>query len=315
MGSTGGQGESGSAAFGQTQRSSETERSVLRSARTRANTEANAARHAQLPLQPQPRGDAQRRKCGLAVAPSLHENDVAQRARALWAADRVAGRLARAVSMVRDGKQPTDPEMLLAALDKYKHIVTDVDVKVAEKRELKAAQQQSRAGRIEAQRVAEQEKAARCRASRQAAEAARARARSERENQRTRQADDRLETKRQAEIERRTRQVQELVDAEWDKEQQHVKQASARELQRRQDARAVQEREHRELVQSEGQRRGRCVAALEREQAQREESDPQVIKALPGHPGLLGGHSKNIAPYAQQQRPLRFQLRRWQHPD
>jgi hypothetical protein len=73
----------------------------------------------------------------------------------------------------------------------------------------------------------------------------------------------------------------------------------------------VQEREHRELVQAEEQRRGRCLAALEREQVQREESDPQVIKALPGHPGLLGGHSKNIAPYAQQQRPLRRLVGPW----
>jgi IgA-specific serine endopeptidase len=302
---------------GQMMRLSETERSE-RSARTRANTEANAARQASAP-QLQPRGDAQRRKHqggGQADAPSLAEQDeIAQRARALWAADRVAGRLARAVALVRDGKPPNDPELLLAALDKYKHIVTDVDAKVAEKRSLRTAQQQSRTGKIEAQRVAEEEKVQRCQASRMAAEAARTRAKSEREGRRTSRADGILEAKRQAEIDRRARQMRELVDAEWDKEQQHVKLANAREMQRRQDARAVQEREHRELVQAEEQRRGRCLAALEREQVQREESDPQVIKALPGHPGLLGGHSKNIAPYAQQQRPLRFQLRRWQHPD
>ena len=297
-------------------RLSETERSE-RSARTRANTEANAARQASAP-QPQPRGDAQRRKHqgGPADAPSLAEQEeIAQRARALWAADRVAGRLARAVALVRDGKPPNDPELLLAALDKYKHIVTDLDAKVAEKRSLRAAQQQSRTGKIETQRIAEEEKVQRCQASRMAAEAERTRAKSEREGRRTSRADGILEAKRQAEIDRRARQMRELVDAEWDKEQQHIKLANAREMQRRQDARAVQEREHRELVQAEEQRRGRCLAALEREQVQREESDPQVIKALPGHPGLLGGHSKNIAPYAQQQRPLRFQLRRWQHPD
>ena len=282
-----------------------------------ANTKINASQGNDL-HHARTQGEEQRRKHQrfASDAPSLAAQDeVAQKARMLWAADRVAGRLARAVALVRDGKQPKDPEMVLAALEKLSHVVTDVDEKVAIKRSMKAAQHKSRTDAVEAKRNAEDERAARIFTARKAAEAARSVVRNDRETRRIEQVENRIENKRSTEIVRRTRQVQELVEKEWEREQQHVHLIRTNEVQRRQSARAVQQREREEEVQKEEQRRRRCVSALEREQAKKEASDPQVIKALPGHPALLGGHTRNIAPYAQQHRPLRYQLGRWQHPD
>lgn len=224
-------------------------------------------------------------------------------------------RLAKAVSMVRDGKQTQDAALLLAALAKYEGGVYDVEERVAEKRSQKNAQEMHRRDGIDKQRKAEEEKERTYALAKQSAQNARTNIRSELEFKQIQRAEEVIATKRAEETNRRARLVQELVDKEWDKEQQHVNLISTREVARRQSARAVQEREHAELVHIDEQRRRRCVTALEKQQGRREDSDAQVIKALPGHPALRQGHAKDIAPYVQQQRPLRFQLRRWQHPD
>ena len=298
----------------QTAQSSDTDRG--RGQQTQANTVINANILAAPPVQHL----VERQKAKASVfqgdAPSLDAQDVvARKARQLWAADRVAGRLAKAVSLVRDGKQPKDPELLLAALEKFNDAVWDADEKVAITRSRKAAQEQLRRDAIEKQRVAEEEKEMQFAAHKQNAEAARAKLRREREEKRMQLSDTRIEQKRTVEINRRTSQVKELVDKEWNKEQQYVSLIRTREQERRQSVRAVQQHDHDELVGIESHRRARCVSALEAQQNLKEARDPQVIKALPGHPALLGGHTKNIAPYAQQHRPMRFQLRRWSNPD
>ena len=243
------------------------------------------------------------------------QDEVARKARELWAADRVAGRLAKAVAMLNDGKKPNDPLLLLEALAKFKDVEHDTEVKVANKREKKAAEETLRRNAMEAQRVAEEEKRARYVHEKQSAESARKAMKSERETKFMQATEEKLNRKRTEEADRRTRQVRELVDKEWEKEQQHMSLARERERERRKSARVVQERDHESLVLFESEQRRRFVKALETEQVRKEARDPQVIKALPGHPALLGGHTKNIAPYAMQLRPMRYQLRRWQFLD
>ena len=216
--------------------------------------------------------------------------------------------------MVRDGKQPQDPALLLAALAKYKGVIYDVEGKVAEKRSQKNAEEQRRRDAIENQRIAEEEKEKMHALAKQSAENSRVNVRIQRESKRIQRADDIMATRRAAETQRRTRLVHELVEMEEIREQQHVHLIRNREVDRRQSMNVRQEREAAELVHLDEHRRRRCVAALETQQARKEASDPQAIKALPGHPALRKGHAKDIAPYVQQQRPLQFQLRRWQHP-
>ena len=273
-----------------------------------ANTAANANRRVVVT-----RSDRQRQKCRNDPAEATQE-EIAAKARQLWAADRVAARLARAVNLVRDGKVVSDPELLLAAVEKFQGVVYDADEKMAERCSRLAAQESGRRQATEAQRKAQQDKEANRRLLKQAAEAARQALRSEREMQRSEKATEMIETKRTRELARRNRDEQELVEKEWTKEQEHVHASSSRELQRREGARALQEREHKELVRRDDARRRKRVEMLETEQMLKEAADPQVLKALPGSAALLGGHRKNIAPYAQQQRQHIYQLSRWQYP-
>ena len=277
---------------------------------TRANANLLAASQ-----QPQPLGDRQRQKHQVLptdMALRAAQDDVAQKARMLWAADRVACRLAKAVSLVRDGRQPKDPEMVLAALEKFKYAVHDADEKVVLTRSRKAEEAKRRREAVEAKRDAEDAKMEAIAAHRKAAEESRTCLRRERENARIQRAESIVEAKRDAELQRRTRMVKELVEKDWEKEQQHVHTARLREVHRRQSARALQEREAAEVEQFDVQRRQRTIVRLEKEAGLREAADPQVIKALPGHPAKLGGHSKNIAPYAMQLRDHGYQLSRWQ---
>ena len=84
-----------------------------------------------------------------------------------------------------------------------------------------------------------------------------------------------------------------------------------REVERRKHFRQVQEREAEELEHADGRMRALRVAQLEKEQENREATDAQVIKALPGHHAKLMGHAKNIAPYALQLREHGYRLSRW----
>lgn len=297
-----------------TVQSSDTER--RRGHQTQANTAINANLLAAQPLQHRVERQTAKHQVFPGDAPSLEAQDVvARKARQLWAADRVAGRLAKAVSLVRDGKQPNDPELLLAALKKFNDVGWDADEKVAMTRSRKAAQEQLRREAMEKQRDTEEEKELQVAAHKQAGEAAREKLRREREEKRIQLSDTRIKQKRTVEINRRTTLVTELVDKEWNKEQQYVSLIRNREQERRQSARVVQQRDYDEIVAIESQRRERCVSSLEAQQDLKEARDLQVIKALPGHPALLGGHRKDIAPYAQQHRPMRFHLRRWTNPD
>lgn len=277
---------------------------------TRANANPSAASQRAQPL-----GDRQRQKHQLLptdTAPGVAQ-DVAQKARMLWAADRVACRLARAVSLVRDGKQPKDAEMVLAALETFKHAVHDADERVALARSRKAEEVKRRRDAVEAQRVAADAKIEGFAAHRKAARESRTSLQREREKARIQRAESILEAKRDAEVQRRTRMVEELVDKEWEKEQQHVHSARQREVQRRQSAHSLQDREAAELEELDAQRRTRTIVRLEKEQGLREAADPQVIKAMSGHPAKLGGHTKSIAPYATQLRDHGYRLSRWQH--
>lgn len=274
-----------------------------------ANTVANSNRRVVVTC-----SDRQRQKHRNDPAEATQE-EIAAKARQLWAADRVAARLARAVSLVRDGKVVSDPELLLAAVEKFQGVVYDADEKMAERSSRLAAQESGRRQAIEAQRKAQEDKEANRRLQKQAAEAARQAVRSEREKLRSEKATELIETKRTRELARRNRNEQELVEKEWIKEQEHVLASAARELQRREGARALQELEHKELVRGDEARRRRRVEMLESEQILKEAADPQVIKALPGSAALLGGHKKNIAPYVSQQRQHIYQLSRWQYPE
>ena len=283
--------------------------------RLQVNTEANAHTRRAAATN----GERQRQKHQYAAArddPSrAAADDVAVKARQLWAADRVAGRLARAVNLVRDGKAVKDPELLLAAIEKYKDVIYDTNEKMAERCSRLAAKEARRRNAMEAERTAQEDREASWRASKQEAEAARATSRTERESKRAQRAAEIIDAKRTRELTRRNREVEELVEREWTREQQHLHTCQSREAQRRENARAVQEREHWELVRSDEARRLRRVDQLETEQTAREAADPQVIKALPGSVALLGGHKKNIAPYAQQHRQHLYHLSRWQHPE
>lgn len=227
----------------------------------------------------------------------------------------MAGRLARAVNLVRDGKAVKDPELLLAAIDKYKDVIYDTNEKMAAKCSRLAAQEASRRNAVEVERTAQEARQASWRASKQEAEAARVASRKELESKRAQRAAEIIDSKRTKELTRRNREAEELVEREWTREQQHLSTCQSREVQRREAARAVQEREHWELVRSDEARRRRRVDQLETEQTVKEAADAQVIKALPGSAALLGGHKKNIAPYAQQHRRHLYHLSRWQHPE
>jgi len=239
------------------------------------------------------------------------QDEVAEKARALWAADRVACRLAKAVSLVRDGKQPKDGEMVLAALEKFKAMETDLEQKVAATRSRRADAAAQRADAILQQREAGEAKEASVAQKKKAAAAARQAIRSERERRQLQRSECIAEKRRAAELNRRKEQQEVYVEREWKTQQSHVHARVMREVERRKHFRQVQEREAEELEHADGRMRALRVAQLEKEQENREATDAQVIKALPGHHAKLMGHAKNIAPYALQLREHGYRLSRW----
>jgi hypothetical protein len=124
-----------------------------------------------------------------------------------------------------------------------------------------------------------------------------------------------LKRKQEVENLRVERLRRDLVEQEDERIKLVDETSRAREVQRRIDAAALQERQHQELCERDEVKRERRKAWEQEHQHDKERRDPQVVRASPGHPALMQGHPKMIAPYAMQQRPMLARLNRWKHPD
>lgn len=126
--------------------------------------------------------------------------------------------------------------------------------------------------------------------------------------------DDVLKRRRETEERRREQDVEELICKEDERIKLVDESSRAREVKRRETAAVRQEKDYLEVVTKESAKRAVRKAWEEEVRRAAERSDPQVVRADPGNPSVMKGHSKMIAPYAMQQRPMLARLGRWKHP-
>eukprot|EP00960_Hanusia_phi_P047606 758480-Hanusia_phi.AAC.1 len=233
----------------------------------------------------------------------------------LWALDRKQCKLATAMGQLKDGKIPSNPAFLLEALVKHESELHLQEEKANERERRRRESDLRRRKTLDERRNAVADKQDMILEHK----AARANERIETLEMRRRlkenDAHHLLDMKRMQQQYRRERERFELVEQDWNKQDLRNKNLQEREATRRVQAhqRQVADFQLEENVQSS--RRGSNVRRLQNEQKLKERRDPQVMRADPGSPAVMMGHSKSAIPYANQQRPWSFQLSRWKHVD
>jgi len=238
-----------------------------------------------------------------------------QLARELWNFDAVHARLAKDLDRYLRGIEVEDPVSLAQYLESKMSAMEMDEARKKWRSEAKSKAEAARRAGTEAKRDAMAEKQDQRIKGATARAAAQQRDLEKKRDAQLKREEELCERRRGVEEKRREEAHRVLVVAEEERVREVDESARAREVRRREALHARQEREHQEDVAKDELKRREKTEREAKDRMRQEIMDPQVIRGDKENPHRMKGYSRQIAPYAMQQRPMGSRLNRWRHND